>query len=157
MSHGTPPSLHCGRQSAISRGRCDADSSGSTEVKRAGTDHGHEDRDRGRKTKSWIHGCQPRSETGEARLRSTVDAIERVLEEAAGHLGGALGQPMGHDALDVLVWRHAGRPPKAITRVSASSAARIARWAWWRRERTVPRGMPRISAISTWSRPSKWW
>ena len=33
-------------------------------------------------------------------------------------------------------------------RASASSEARIARWALCKRERTVPGGMPRISAIS---------
>ena len=35
-------------------------------------------------------------------------------------------------------------------RASASRAARIARWALCSRDRTVPGGMPRISAISAW-------
>ena len=51
---------------------------------------------------------------------------------------------------------HAGRPSTAITRALASSAARIARWAVWRREPTVPTGMPSTSAMSVSSRPSKW-
>ena len=36
-------------------------------------------------------------------LRGTVDAIERVVEEAAGHLRRTLGEPVVQDALDVVV------------------------------------------------------
>ena len=55
---------------------------------------------------------------------------------------------MVEQLVDVALVRHAERPPSRATRASASSAARMARWAWWSRERAVPAGMPRVSAIS---------
>src|SRR5262245_30092406 len=100
-----------------------------------------------------VHVVEPHQQAREASLRDAVDTIEDGVEEAIGHMARTVCEKAVEDALDVTVTRHAGFPPMAITRASASSAARIARWAWWSRERTVPTGMPRISAISARSRP----
>ena len=63
-------------------------------------------------------------------------------------------QPGGQEAVEIVARGHADRLSFRIgARVSASSAARIAWVARWRRERTVPGGMPSASAASSRERP----
>ena len=79
--------------------------------------HDKDGRGRGREAKDPdARRTSPIPDVRRGGPRGTVDAIERVVEEAVGHPRRTLGEPPVQDVFDVVVWRHAGRPPMAITR-----------------------------------------
>ena len=59
-----------------------------------------------------------------------------------------VAEPIVEVALDLCLPDHSTPPPVGARRASASSAARIASWALYNRDRAVPCGMPSASAIS---------
>ena len=99
-------------------------------------------------------------QTGQRHGRRTCGVVSMAWRTAAmGRVGGLVGtqlEPGSGQAIEVtMLTGHAIRPWGATVRASASTAARSARVAWWRRDRAVPAGMPSVSAISTRGRP--WW
>ena len=78
-----------------------------------------------------------------------------VVDDPAGRFERSVGEPGVEEAVEIAFVRHAERSLRTV-RASASSAARMARWAWWSRDRAVPAGMPRVSAISDGAYPRKW-
>ena len=91
-------------------------------------------------------GLRGKRHAGRWDWRSIRSATSRTTRSATSV--GAVDEPEVEQAIDVTFVRHAERPPMATVRASASRAARMARWAWWSRERAVPDGMPSVSAIS---------
>ena len=90
----------------------------------------------------------PRVRAPRGSLGLTLDPIGDDVDDPVGTLRRAIGEPEVEKAFDVAWLVHAGLPSLTTARASASRAARMARWALWSRERAVPGGMPRVSAIS---------
>ena len=62
-------------------------------------------------------------------LTLDADPVGDDIHDAIGHHRGAVFHPDSEDAVDVGALVHANDPPTATERASASSAARMARWA----------------------------
>ena len=60
----------------------------------------------------------------------------------SGACVGPSAVPLVEESFEVASVGHADRLPCSARRASASSAARMARWALWSRDRAVPGGMP---------------
>src|SRR4029079_13896818 len=94
------------------------------------------------------HAEVPPVEAPGGSLWLTFDAIGDDVEESVGGDRRAVGEPRVKKAFDVAWLGHAVWPSLTAVGASASRAARMARCAWWSRERAVPAGMPSVSAIS---------
>ena len=95
----------------------------------------------------------PPVEAPRGSLGLTLDPVGDDVDDPVGALGRAVAEPVVEKSLDVALLGHAERPSVTVVRASASRAARMARWAWWSRDRAVPGGMPRVSAISDGAYP----
>src|SRR6478609_6561871 len=105
------------------------------DVRRGTRDREHDDREhddrreggQGRRERRGPRGGQAVAPRGP--LPTTVDPVGDTVEDPVRYLAWTLGEPGVEEALDRVVGPHAERPPFVMARASASSAARMARWA----------------------------
>ena len=121
-------------------------------------EEGNEDgrRHEGERLEVGVHGDVPPGEAPRGPLGLAGDPVRDRVDDAVGGLRGTVAEPGVEEPFDIAFVRHAERPFFVTTRASASRAARMARWAWWSRDRAVPAGIPSVSAISVGAYPRKW-